>query len=259
MALLVHIADEKHSARIRRGGIVPGKVAGAVYFMPVVQNHFISHQWLRELKRGGAKVLVGVYFRLPDDTLVWSGRYNQPHRQMALSEAIGELNTIADPLGFEMFIEEKVMPDAIVRVRHLPQVIGWRYMPNAHDRRPCPCPSCLRRGEVGRTSIIEKYDPPTPRPAYADVVRQIQTSTNIDDLQECLWSLQTKRRKANPEFMERLLDFENDELLEDVATTLGHYRHPRSKELLARLISHPSALVREAAAASMNLLSPAAA
>ena len=43
MPILVHITDEKNAAKIWRGGIrVPKE--GGVYFMPVLQSHFVSHQ-----------------------------------------------------------------------------------------------------------------------------------------------------------------------------------------------------------------------
>src|SRR5258706_6053917 len=104
MPTLVHITDEKNATAILRSGIrLPGKNKG-IYFMLVLQSHFISHQWIRELRRGGAKVLVGVYFRLPSSEQVWAGLYNQPHRSIVLGEAIREIRALKDPLGYEIFI-----------------------------------------------------------------------------------------------------------------------------------------------------------
>jgi hypothetical protein len=94
--------------------------------MPVVQDHFIAHQWLRELRRSGARVLVGVYFRMRSEEAVWAGRYNEPHREMPLGQAIRELKAFCDPLGFEIFVDKKIEVSAITRIRHLPQKIGWR-------------------------------------------------------------------------------------------------------------------------------------
>lgn len=73
MPIVVHITDEKNAASIARAGIRPPRGMKAIYFMPVVQSHFISHQWIRELRRGGAKVLVGIYFRLPGTENVLGG------------------------------------------------------------------------------------------------------------------------------------------------------------------------------------------
>src|SRR5688572_1171166 len=97
--IVVHITDEKQAAAILRSGIRLPRETKAVYFMPMTQSHLISHQWIRELRRRGAKVLVGVYIRLPSSEQVWAGKYNQPHRCIPLSEAIRELRSMDDPLG----------------------------------------------------------------------------------------------------------------------------------------------------------------
>lgn len=251
MPALVHITDEKNSARILRSGIAPKGFRRAVFCMPVVQNHFISHQWLRELRRSGARVLVGVYFRLPSDEVVWAGKYNELHRQMPLGQAIRELNTLIDPLGFEMFICRKIEPGSISGIRHLPQKIGWRYQPHAHGRKPCACPVCLPRGAIKSNSIRARYDPKSIPPRYEALRRTIIESSDQDSLVESLWRLQYKRRKADPQFMERLMAIENAEVQEYLARTLGHFQHDNSKRMLLQLCEHPSADVKEAAAESL--------
>ncbi len=61
MPTFVHLAPDKFATRIRRNGIrarkhwialrpEPVGVRG-VYCMPVIGNFFITHQWLREMKR----------------------------------------------------------------------------------------------------------------------------------------------------------------------------------------------------------------
>ncbi len=50
MAILVHLAPEKLGARFLKSGIRKG-----VYCMPLLPNYYASHQWLRELKRGGQR------------------------------------------------------------------------------------------------------------------------------------------------------------------------------------------------------------
>lgn len=70
MPILVHLTSHKNIQKILRSGIVGTsttvycdeqqykKISKAVYCMPVLQNYYISHQWLRELKRGGQKKIV---------------------------------------------------------------------------------------------------------------------------------------------------------------------------------------------------------
>ena len=233
MPTLVHITDEKNSARIERSGIAPGK-RGVIYFMPVVQDHFISHQWLRELRRRGARVLVGVYFRLPSEETVWIGRYNEPHRQVPLGEAIRTLLSLPDPLGFEMFVERKIEAGEIAKIRHLPQKIGWRYKPRVHGTKPCGCSAC-QRGAYGGRKIREEYDPPRPKVPFAALKAEIEATSDPDELLQPLFQLQEKRRYADPAFLERLLDIDDEFLQEELATTLACFRHKNARRLLLAL------------------------
>lgn len=112
--------------------------------MPVLQNFYVNHQWLRELKRNGAKTYVGIYFRIASGELVYAGRYNQPHRHITLGEAIKEIMELEDPLGYELIIDKKIEPKEITSIKHLPQNIGWRYKPGSKGTKPCPCGFCLK-------------------------------------------------------------------------------------------------------------------
>jgi hypothetical protein len=251
MPTLVHITDEKNSRRIERSGISVGKSRRIVYFMPVVQDHFISHQWLRELRRSGARVLVGVYFRLPSEETVWAGRYNTPHQRVSLGQAIRELEALADPLGYEMFIERKIKPGEITKVRHLPQKIGWRYQPHAHGKQPCGCPVCQPRGAFKSKSIRDRYDPKPISVPYEQIKVKLAQETDVGALLDCLWSLRNKRRIADPAFLARIMTIDSVELQEELALTLAHFKHPNTKQMLLTLCRHDSAAVREAAAESV--------
>jgi len=251
MPTLVHITDEKNSARIKRSGIALGKDRRVIFFMPVVQDHFISHQWLRELRRSGARVLIGVYFRLPTEEIVWAGKYNVPHRQMSLGEAIRQMTALADPLGYEIFVERKIEANEITKIRHLPQKIGWRYQPHAHGKQPCPCPACLPRGSLKSRRIRDKYDPKAAPVPYETLKATIAHSADREALLDCLWPLRNKRRKADPEFLRQLMSIDDVELQEELARTLGHFSHANSKGMLLSLCGHESAEVREAAAESL--------
>src|SRR5579871_465899 len=95
MTMFVHLAPESQVARIRRVGIGRlrkgvGERPGGVFAVPVTRSFFISHQWLRELKRRGQGAIAGVYFRIPDDESVWVGHYGQAHREMTAAGAAAE-------------------------------------------------------------------------------------------------------------------------------------------------------------------------
>ena len=52
-----------------------------------------------------------------------------------------------------MFIPRAVEPSEIIRVKVLPQVVGWRYMPGANGSRPCAC-LCCERGQYGIRKLL---------------------------------------------------------------------------------------------------------
>ena len=160
MPHLVHIAAENEAAGIRRNGIRPTRYRpdpGAhpehdrvVWAFPVLASYTLTHSWSRELKRLGRTALAAITFDIDDDEPVYVRHYqNAPHLASAAA-AVGIVRAEADPRGFEIMVPRRIAPDEIVRVRVLPQAIGWRYWPGAKNQpmRLCDCPSCMPRGEV---------------------------------------------------------------------------------------------------------------
>lgn len=158
MPVLVHITAEKTVKSILRAGIK--QIHNGVYCMPVLQDYFISHQWLREMKRHRPGRLVAVYFRINSQELVRVGRYNQSaHAELVtLAEAIHTIMTIADPQGYEIVIPRSITPQEIQKVRRPRQIVGWRYMPYAHGKGFCTCPSCIPRGQIKGRKLHEYYE-----------------------------------------------------------------------------------------------------
>ena len=169
MAMFVHLAPESALDRIRRNGIgrlrrPRGERPGGLFAVPVTRNFFISHQWLRELKRGRGGAIGGVYFRIDDDETVWVGHYGQRHRQMTAAEAVAKFMRSDDRQGWEVIIPRRVDAREIHRIRPLPQVLGWRFSPGAKGRPPfCTCSYCTRgeygarrlRARLGRVAITK--------------------------------------------------------------------------------------------------------
>jgi hypothetical protein len=160
MAMFVHLAPESRVVGIRRNGIARLRRArenfpGGVFAVPVTRNFYISHQWLRELKRRNRGPIAGIYFRIPDQERVWVGHYHQAHRWMSASEAIGEFMAAEDAKGWEVVIPRRIEAREIHRVRRLPQVLGWRYYPAAKGKEPCACKFCTR-GDYGARRLRER-------------------------------------------------------------------------------------------------------
>jgi hypothetical protein len=165
MTMFVHLAPESRVALIRRNGIGRlrkgiGERPGGIFAMPVTRNFYVSHQWLRELKRRGQGVVAGIYFRISDSESVWVGHYGQAHRKMTAAEATAEFMAAENREGWEVIIPRRVEAKAIHRVRSLPQVVGWRYSPGAKGKPPvCTCRYCTR-GEYGSARLRARLGSP---------------------------------------------------------------------------------------------------
>lgn len=157
MPIFVHLTPESAAGRIRRSGIAPGRHSGGVFAMPVTRNFYVSHQWLRELKRRGGRTMVGVYFRVPDDEVVLAGRYHEPHQSMTAAEAAAAFMGTENREGWEVIIPRRIAAAEIHRVRILPQVMGWRFFPEAKGKPPfCTCKYCTR-GEYGSRRLRARF------------------------------------------------------------------------------------------------------
>ena len=161
MAMFVHLAPADRADRIKRNGIRRLRRAtraypGGIFAVPVTQNFYISHQWLRELRRRGVRTFVGVYFRIPDETVVWVGHYWEPHRQMSAAEAVALFRTAEDRQGWQVLVPQAIAAKQVHRIRALPQVLGWRYAPDAKGQRPCGCDFCTR-GRYGARELRRRF------------------------------------------------------------------------------------------------------
>ncbi len=159
MAMFVHLAPEKRSKAIARSGIrLPRMPGRGIFAMPVTRNFVISHQWLRELKRRGDRTFIAVHFRIPDNETVQVGHYGRAKVSVTAAEAVAIILGEGDAQGFEVVIPRAIHADEIHAVRSVPQVVGWRYFPGSHGRRPCGCPLCQPRGEIRSRKLRERYE-----------------------------------------------------------------------------------------------------
>jgi hypothetical protein len=185
MPVFVHLTSHRNIASIRRGGLGLVKRRSrprGVYALPVTPNFHVSHQWLRELRRDGGGTIVGIYFRIPDGETVEVGHYDSVHREMSAAEAAALILEAAgrdpaaaratdgsskavqrkqalpsSPEGFEVVIPRRIAPSEILRVKALPQVLGWRHRPGAHGTPPCVC-MCCERGRYGIRKLLRAVE-----------------------------------------------------------------------------------------------------
>lgn len=178
MSIFVHLTSESNLGSIQKNGIKPGKihfenVTQGIFCMPVINDFLSTHQWLREIKRFSKKNIVGVYFKIPDNELVWCGLYSEEPKQYKANEAVDTFMKVENRLGFQVVLPRKLFRKEVLRIKHLPQMLGWRYYPNAHEKKLCFCPACLGRGEFNTSKIREQR--------YYDLIAQYNKETSEDE------------------------------------------------------------------------------
>ncbi|MFT4076300.1 MAG: hypothetical protein QM647_12310 [Asticcacaulis sp.] len=158
MAIFVHLTSETNVALIRRNGIAATRwsknitPARGVFATPVTPDFYKSHQWLRELARQPGAKIVAVYFRLKDNEPVYLGRYRQAHILISAAEAVSSFMKQQGD-GVEVIIPCRIAASNIVKIKSLPQTIGWRYYPEARGKLPSPS-----KGSFGSQKTIKAVE-----------------------------------------------------------------------------------------------------
>jgi hypothetical protein len=250
MPTLVHLADEREASNIKRSGIKIGKYRQGIFCMPVLQNFYLSHQWLRELKRRGVKTFIGVYFKVDSKTKVFAGKYNTEHKHIELGQAIKELQTLDDPLGYEIIIDRKIEAKEVEKIKSLPQNVGWRYKPRANGQRPCSCDYCIR-SSIKANRIREKYEPQEIKVSYSDLLKRLKVEEEISEIEDLLCRVRSKKRKGDPKELLFLLDKNSVSIDQELALTLKMFRHKNTKLILQTLLLKSDEDTREFAADSL--------
>ena len=238
MAQFVHITAAQSARRIARSGIAArssGRTgARGVYCMPVLPSFTLTYQWVREQRRWHPGVLVGVHLRLPDDEPVTVGHYSAPPRETTAAEAIAAVRELDDPRGYEVFVPRAITNAEVRRIRDVPQGVGWRYLPAAHGRRPCPCPSCLPRGgyKVARLRRRSPYDPP-PQPK-GERMEQLRAASTADEIIDVLAAL-GRGRRGGAEELAYLADHPDPHVRDTLDRVLRVYRGREARRLRQRL------------------------
>ncbi|MGA3563807.1 HEAT repeat domain-containing protein [Melissospora conviva] len=238
MAEFVHITGDRAARRIGRTGIAArshGHDGGrGVYCMPVLPSFTLTHQWVRELRRWHSGVLVAVQLRLPDAEPVTFGRYHLPPQQVTAAQAVAMARAVADPRGYEVFVPRPVHATEIRRIRDVPQGIGWRYVPDAHGRRPCLCPACDTRGgyKADRLRRRTPYDDP-PRPK-ATLMAELRAASSAEEICDVLGEL-GRARRGGAEELAYLADHPDPDVRETLDSVLRVYRGREARRLRERL------------------------
>nr|WP_294905327.1 HEAT repeat domain-containing protein [uncultured Lacibacter sp.] len=253
MPTLVHLADERDAPRILKNGIKPGKYRTGVFCMPVLQNFYVTHQWLRELKRRGVNNFVGIYFKVDNTQMVYAGKYNHQHRYITLGAAVKDIMSMNDPLGYELIIDRKIEPGEITKIKALSQTIGWRYRPDAHGTKPCPCDYCIRT-DINANKLRERLRPREKTDDYQTLLQKIKVSRYDDEIVSLLYEMQRKKRRSDPQELVTLFKTANASVVETLVATLGYFRHKNTAAILRQFLLHEHSDVRERSAESLLMI-----
>ncbi|MEU4242189.1 HEAT repeat domain-containing protein [Actinoplanes sp. NPDC026619] len=238
MAEFVHITTVRAARGIERSGVAArshGRAGGVgVYCAPVLPSFTLTYQWVRELRRSHPGVLVAVHLRVPDDEPVTAGRYHEPPRAVTAAQAVATARGLDDPRGYEVFVARAVGPGELRRVRDVPQGIGWRYLPGAHGRRPCPCPGCLSSGAYQVARLRRRF-PDRPPPAPKDeLMARLRAAATADEIIEVLCEL-GRGRRGGAEELAYLADHPDLHVRWTLESVLTSYRGPVARRLRERL------------------------
>ncbi|MGP4024651.1 HEAT repeat domain-containing protein [Actinomadura sp. 3N407] len=259
MAMFVHLTSTANAPRIRRSGIrAAGQGQGGVrgvYCFPVLPSYTLTHQWLRELARFGSQGrLVAVHVRLDDDQTVLVGRYADRTRNaqstVPAAEAVRRIAALDDPRGWEVFVPRAIRPREVHRIRTAPQVVGWRYQPDAHGVRPCTCFGCRVRGEYGARRLRERSPHPLdgPPPPARVLLARVAAAGDPGDpavLREALHWFGMRRRGPLAE-LTRLAVHPDPGVREELVWAVARWTTPGVADLLDSLADDPHPDVREA-------------
>jgi hypothetical protein len=238
MAEFVHITVARSARRIERSGIAARSHGWAgrqgVYCMPVLSSFTLTYQWVRELRRWHSGVLVAVHLRLPDDEPVTVGRYGTPPREVTAAQAVAVVRELDDPRGYEVFVPRAVASAEVRRIRDVPQGVGWRYLPAAHGRRPCPCPACLPRGGYKVASLRRRFpygERPKPK---IELMTRLRAAGSADEIIDVLCEL-GRGRRGGAEELAYLADHPDPDVRDTLESVLRAYRGREARRLRERL------------------------
>jgi hypothetical protein len=258
MAWFVHLTPDKNAARISRSGLSPVSPSRSddprlgIYCTPLLQDYTLTYQWAREVMRWKTPRIAAVHFRIPDDTAMTVGHYGKPPKSVTAAQAVARFLALSpeEMRGYEVFLARGVSAKEIRRIKSLSRPIGWRYMPNAHGRRPCTCPVCISPGQYGAAKLRRRhpYDDVSNRPSRQEVLAQLATEQDSRQIIKLLEQLHGRNR-GDVFRVAHLVDHPDPDVREAFAYALSGFDQKAAAELLEKLRSDPVKDVREAAGA----------
>ncbi|GAA3034937.1 HEAT repeat domain-containing protein [Actinokineospora globicatena] len=170
---------------------------------------------------------------------------------MSAAQAIAVVRAREDARGYQVVVPRAIGRAEIHRVRHVRQVTGWRYEPDAHGKVPCSCMACLPVGAYGAVGIRARFGDDWVMPSKPELMDRLAAAVAVDEIVDVLWYLGFRSRGA-PEDVAYLADHPSPKVRTALAGVLARYRGRAAVTLLRRLADDPDDEVREAAVESLT-------
>lgn len=249
MPIFLHVTQEKNIGNIKKNGIKGKKVNEdipcGVFCMPVTQNYYFSHQWIREMKRWAkGKNITGVYFRIKSGEEVWCGHYNKEHVKITAGQSVklAMENKISE--GWEVIFPGKVETKNIIKYRQLPQIVGWRYFPGSHGRKLCLCPACIRDGDFKSVKMrIARYN---------ELLGKLRSSDNEQEITDILYDMEdmilwSKGKIKNVKDISFLMNHPSEKVVKKVISTMSSYKTEEAFAFVLSFLESENPEIKKAA------------
>ena len=187
MAVFVHFTDENNQNSIIKNGIKIATIhyediKRGLFCMPVILDFYATHQWVREMKQHySGNNIIAAYFKIPDDEIIFCGKYNETMIKMKANEAHKIFMSLEDKMGFQAIILRKIEKNEIVRIKNIPQIIGWRHFPKSHERKRCLCPACLGIGSYNSNKLKERE--------FKKLVKELRSANDEEIIKDILYKI----------------------------------------------------------------------
>jgi hypothetical protein len=232
MAVFVHFTDENNKKSVIKNGIRMEtihykNVNKGIFCMPVIPDFYATHQWVRELKQyNSGNEIIAIYFKILDDEIILYGKYNEEMRKTTAAKAHNIFMNLEDKMGFQAIVVRKIFSNEIIKVKNIPQIIGWRHFPKSHERKRCLCPACLTKGSYNSMKI--------KRIKLKELFSELKNAKELDSIDNILYSIKDLEIKDdigtnNEKILLKLLEMNNQDLNDSIIDCMarlyaGHYK-----------------------------------
>jgi len=131
-----------------------------VFCVPVVPDFTKTFQWARELRAGGARSMVAVFFEVQDSESVLIGHYGAQHTRTTAVAAHAIFLSSAGMEGQEVLVPRRIEAAEIRAIKAAPRLMGWRYYPKAKGRELLYSIPGTIKAARRRAAIAEKFASP---------------------------------------------------------------------------------------------------